>query len=93
MIANYGYQDGSGAYYIRIDTDCCIDCVSRPCLAVCPQRLFEVVVDDYDDEVIQVAEAHRRTLAADCAVCKPAAGAVRLPCVAACPSGALKHDW
>lgn len=93
MIANYGYQDGSGAYYIAIDTDHCIGCAQRPCLVACPQRLLEVVVDDYDDEVVQVAESHRRTLASDCAACKPVGGHARLPCVEACTPGVLKHSW
>jgi ferredoxin-like protein FixX len=99
MIANYGYQDGSGAYYIRIDTDACLSCAARACLVACPARLFELFVDDYDDEGVRVAEAHRRTLAVDCAACKPtgaaamAAGRAGLPCIAACLPGALEHSW
>jgi ferredoxin len=93
MIANYGYQDGSGLYYIRIDTDACVSCAARGCLAACPQRLFEQVVDDYDEEVVQVVEQRRRQLASDCAACKPVAGYVRLPCVEACPMSALQHSW
>lgn len=93
MIANYGYQDGSGTYYISIDTDGCVACAARACLTACPQGVFETVVDDYDDEVVQVAEAHRRRLASDCAACKPAAGHARLPCTDACAPGALKHSW
>lgn len=94
MIANYGYQDGSGTYYISIDTDACMHC-DKPCIAVCPRNVFECVVDDYDDTVVQVAEAHRRTLVSDCVACKPAGGYahVYLPCVDACPSYALRHSW
>ena len=94
MIANYGYQDGSGTYYISIDTDRCMACVAeRACLTACPQGLFESMVDDYDDEVVWVKEEHRRTLASDCAACKPVAGYASLPCSAACTPGALKHSW
>lgn len=93
MIANYGYRDGSGEYYIAIDTDKCISCVDRACLPACPQRLFETRVDDYDDEVVCIGEAHRRKLAYDCAPCKPAAGRVSLPCVVACVAGAISHSW
>ena len=94
MIANYGYQDGSGTYYISIDTDCCIECAAgRACLAACPQQLFEPVVDDYDDEVVWIKPQQRRTLASDCAACKPAAGYSSLPCSAACTPGALLHSW
>ena len=52
MIANYGYKDGSGEYYISIDTDKCIGCAAeRACLAACPKSMFEIITDDYDDEV------------------------------------------
>jgi len=94
MIANYGYKDGSGEYYISIDTDKCIDCaVDRTCLGACPKQMFEVMTDDYDDEVVWVKKPHCRTLAYDCAECKPAGGYTTLPCVAACLPGAIRHSW
>ncbi|MBP9713545.1 MAG: hypothetical protein KBD60_07625 [Sterolibacterium sp.] len=92
MIANYGYQDGSGIYYIRIDTDACVRC-AHACVVACTQGVFERVVDDYDDAVVQVADARRRTLASDCAACKPAGGYVNLPCVDVCEAYALQHSW
>ena len=94
MIANYGYKDGSGEYYISIDTDKCIQCpVDRACTKVCPKSLFEVITDDYDDEVAAVVQAHRKSLAYDCADCKPAAGYASLPCVTACTAAAIRHSW
>lgn len=92
MIANYGYQDGSGTYYIRIDTDACRHC-NQPCVTACPRGVFERVVDDYDDTVVQVTEAHRRTLADECAACKPAGGYAHLSCIDACASYAIQHSW
>ena len=94
MIANYGYKDGSGEYYISIDTDQCIDCAAgRACLGACPKQMFEIITDDYDDEVACIKEANRRTLAFDCAECKPAAGYDALPCTDACTPGAVRHSW
>lgn len=93
MLANYGYQDGSGIYYIRIDTDACVDCAGRGCLTACPEQLFALMIDDYDDEVVEVREACRQRLASHCAACKPAAGYGHLPCTAACPAGAIVHSW
>lgn len=93
MIANYGYQDASGVYYIRIDTSCCVRCVSKPCVSACPRHLFECVVDDYDDTVVQVAESGRRSLASQCVACKPTPGRGDLPCIHACPLSALSHSW
>ncbi|BBO20928.1 MAG: hypothetical protein HKUEN07_02950 [Rhodocyclaceae bacterium] len=94
MIANYGYKDGSGEYYISIDTDKCIGCAAeRACLAACPNEMFEIITDDYDDEVAAIKQSFRRSLAFDCAECKPAAGYASLPCMTACTPGAVKHSW
>ena len=93
MIANYGYQDGSGAYYITIDTDKCIDCPGRWCVEACPQSLFVIEPDDYDDEVATIAVGGRRQLKERCSGCKPAGGREGLPCTSACRPGAISHGW
>ena len=94
MIANYGYKDGSGDYYISIDTDKCIDCsAGRACLTACPKEMFDAMTDDYDDEVVCIKETNRRTVAYDCAECKPAGGYTSLPCTTACTPMAIKHSW
>ncbi len=90
-VAHYGYADGSGEYYISVDTgksDCCGQCVER-----CPQHLFEVTLDDYDDSVVVVAEAHRKKLRYSCAACKPVDNRPELPCLVACAPTALQHSW
>ena len=48
MRANYGYTDGSGEWYITIDTNKCDGC--RACAEACPEGCFAIEVDDYDDE-------------------------------------------
>lgn len=94
MIANYGYKDGSGEYYISIDTDKCVACTAgRACLTACPKAMYESMVDDYDDEVVCIKAEFRRNLAYDCAECKPSSGRVELPCIQACTPGAIKHSW
>jgi Fe-S-cluster-containing hydrogenase component 2 len=94
MIANYGYKDGSGEYFISIDTDKCIACAAdRACLTGCPLVMFETLVDDYDDEVVQIKTQFRRSLPYDCVGCKPAGGYTSLPCMSACTPGAIKHSW
>lgn len=94
MIANYGYKDGSGEYYISINTDNCMECsAGRACLTACPKQMFEIMTDDYDDEVAAVKQTFRRTLAFDCADCKPSGGYSSLPCSSACTPGAIKHSW
>lgn len=97
MIANYGYEDGSGFYYITIDGDCCAACVGHPCVQACPGEVYAVELDDYDDLVAVVQERARRRLRELCANCKAQNGddgtSRPLPCTLACPAGALSHSW
>lgn len=90
-IANYGYTDGSGDYYIVVDTDKCDGCAK--CVEACPHDVLEVITDDYDDEVVIVREEHSKNLKYVCAPCKPVSGTRELPCETSCPGGAIKHSW
>ena len=91
MLANYGYTDASGSYYITIDTDRCNAC--GECLRTCPAQLLEVVEDDYGASKAQVKESSRRNLKYLCAACKPASGWKSLPCLDGCKPGAIRHGW
>lgn len=91
MIANYGYTDGSGDWYITIDTDKCNAC--GDCVAACPQGMFEIVVDDYDEEVASVKEEHRKSIKYLCGPCKPNERVTDPPCIKACVLGAISHSW
>jgi ferredoxin len=95
VIANYGYEDGSGFYYITIDGDKCAACGEHACVTVCPQQVYSIEMDDYDDNVSVVVETARRRLRELCSMCKAqSAGADSgLPCTSACSRGALKHSW
>jgi ferredoxin len=97
VIANYGYEDGSGFYYIAIDGDKCATCTQRGCVSACPQGVYAVEMDDYDDYVAVVVETARKKLRELCSECKAkgaAEGVVSLlPCTGACSGGALKHSW
>jgi len=93
MKANYGYMDGSGEFYITINTDECIECGHHACIAACPKGMFEMEVDDYDDEVVIIREEFRKKIKYECAECKPVAGRPPLPCVVACTPGAISHSW
>jgi len=93
MRANYGYKDGSGDYFITIDTDACVKCGDRPCVASCPAGILEIIEDDYDDEVAAVRDEFRQKLKYVCAPCKPVSDRVALPCMEACPADCIKHSW
>jgi Fe-S-cluster-containing hydrogenase component 2 len=93
MRANYGYKDGSGDYFIVIETNACADCAGHPCVAACPETVFEIIEDDYDDEVAAVREEVRHKLKYVCAACKPVSDRPPLPCVEACPATTIEHSW
>lgn len=91
MRASYGYADGSGEFYVTIDTDLCTSC--GDCVEACPAGVLKMMVDDFDDEVATVAEDHRGKIRNSCAPCKPETGRPPLPCVAACEPEAITHSW
>lgn len=97
MIANYGYGDGSGYYYISIDSAICAQCRGRACVEACPGDVYAIEMDDYDDMVAVVAEKARRRLRELCSGCKGQNGTGvtehRLPCMSACPGNAIRHSW
>ncbi len=91
MIVHYGYKDGSGEYFISIDTDKCNGC--GKCVKVCPQGVLETItmmVDLEDVIVVAVTEEHRKKIKYSCAPCKPEK---KPPCVEACENGAIIHTW
>jgi NAD-dependent dihydropyrimidine dehydrogenase PreA subunit len=91
VIANYGYKDGSGEYFVTIDTDRCDGC--GQCVEACPEDVLEIVTDDYDDIVAAVTEQHRNKIKYSCGPCKPTSNARNLPCISACKPGAISHSW
>ncbi|MCL4512920.1 MAG: ferredoxin [Candidatus Eremiobacteraeota bacterium] len=97
MIANYGYTDGSGEYYISINTSFCAECQTHPCISACPQGVFEMITDDYDEPACSVKDSFRKKLNYTCSTCKPARKSSEsplfLPCVQACVNRAIKHTW
>jgi Fe-S-cluster-containing hydrogenase component 2 len=96
MRASYGYSDGSGAYFITLDTDKCNGC--GDCVTACPAQVFEVVDEDPNDPlndtpVAIVSENKKRKLKYECGLCKPTSNRLPLSCVQACERGAISHSW
>ena len=93
MIANYGYKDAEGEFYITVDTDKCAVCAEMPCIPACPNSLLVVEEDPYGVNVVTVDDAKRNQLKYACMECKPSGTRPFLPCVAACPHDAISHSW
>lgn len=94
MLANYGFEDASGAYYIQIDTEKCAQCIGRGCTRGCPMHVFELCEDDYDDVVAAVRDFLRDRINSICAACKQLdARSEMLPCQLACGRQAITHSW
>ncbi len=95
MIANYGYKDGSGDFFITIDTDKCDGC--GDCVPACPGNVYGVGEDPNDPlsdaPVAFVLDEQRRKLKYTCAPCKPDRQRPPLPCVEACKPLAVSHSW
>lgn len=93
MIANYGYIDAEGVFYITIDTARCAGCEAKPCIPACPRALFREEESPWGDTAVTIDERKRKKLKYECSECKPSRGQLPLPCVKACPFDALSHSW
>jgi ferredoxin len=94
MIAHYGFKDGSGDWFVIIDTDKCNGC--GKCAEVCPANVLVVGSDEVDvfreEPVAIVRHEERKKVRYSCAPCKPAHGAEPTPCVKACEPQAISHS-
>jgi len=96
MLANYGYKDASGDFFITIDTDKCDGC--GDCVPACPVQVFEVVDEDPNDPfrdvpVAVVTDEKKKKLKYECIPCKPPSHTPPLPCVESCKEKAISHSW
>ena len=96
MLANYGYKDGSGDYFITLDTDKCDGC--GDCVSACPAQIFAVVDEDpndplRDEPVVMIVDEKKKKIKYECYPCKPASDRPPLACVEACKAGAIAHSW
>ena len=92
MKTHYGYIDGSGEYFITIESDLCNGC--GKCVQKCPQQAIELVtefIDLEDKTVAAVKETHRKKISYTCSPCKPDENIT--PCVAICSNKAIECIW
>jgi len=92
IIAYYGYEDGSGEYYIVVDSAKCTGC--GECVKNCPKSVLEtatIMVDVEEQKVAVVKEEYRRKIKYTCAPCKPERK--QPPCVVSCKQKAITCIW
>jgi len=94
MEAFYGFKDGSGDWFVILDTDKCDGC--GQCAEVCPANIFEIGEDEYDpfseETVAKVKDEERKKIRYSCAPCQPGYGETPPPCLTACEPGAISHS-
>ena len=94
MLAFFGFKDGSGEWFVIVDTEKCNGC--GKCVEVCPANVLEVGEDEYDpfreELVVRVREEERKKVRYSCAPCRPGYGEKAPPCVTACEPGAISHS-
>jgi len=94
MIANYGFKDGSGEWYVTIDTDKCNGC--GKCQGVCPAKILEVGPEEIDifreEPVAFVKHEERRKVRYSCAPCQPGYGQGSPPCASVCEPKAFSFS-
>jgi len=94
MLANFGYRDGSGEWFIVVNTDMCDGC--GECVDACPASVLDVGENEYDplseSPMVRVKDGERNRLRYSCAPCRPGYGQSPAPCVAACEPGAISHS-
>jgi Fe-S-cluster-containing hydrogenase component 2 len=92
IIVYHGYSDGSGEYYIAMDSSKCVGC--GRCVEKCPQSALEIVTQfiDLEDKLVgAVKEEKRKKIKYLCSDCKPENK--KTPCVEICDNKAISIIW
>jgi predicted CoA-substrate-specific enzyme activase len=91
MKISFGYSDGTGEYYLTIDTGRCDACAK--CVVACPEKIIEVGNNDQGQPKARVKEALRKKLHLACPGYKICSQKNALNCHSSCPADAISHTW
>ncbi len=91
MIIHYGYRDAQGNFRITVDTDICDGCGA--CLDACPEELFHLEEDDYDDLKVEVKQDMINKIGILCPGGTECKNLHKTNCIETCPKNALSISW
>jgi ferredoxin len=87
----YGYNDGTGDYYITINREQCDGC--GKCASVCPEAVFEIVQEDGRKPKARVVETVRKRLSNICPGYRSCSSKHTDNCRSACHKDAISLTW
>ncbi|MBI2864613.1 MAG: ferredoxin family protein [Chloroflexi bacterium] len=91
MLANYGYTDGSGDYFLTIDTDQCDGCAR--CITACGENVLEMAKDDYGKLVAKVRDQVAPKLSYVCLGIERGCSRREKSCQTECELNAITLTW
>jgi predicted CoA-substrate-specific enzyme activase len=91
MKISYGYSDGTGEYYLSIDTGKCDAC--GKCLPACPAQVLEIGRNDQGQPKARVKENIRKKLHLTCPGYKSCSEKNVVNCHSVCAGDAISHSW
>lgn len=91
MLANYGYSDGSGDYFLTIDTDKCDGC--GKCVAACGESVLETAKDDYGKLVAKVRDQVASKISYVCLGLEQGCSRRETNCRGVCKPEAIALTW
>ncbi len=91
MKIQYGYSDGTGEYFLTIDTTLCDGC--GECVEVCPACLFNLKANDAGNDKAVVKEEFRKKIATLCPGADACLKSNGENCRSVCQPGAVSHSW
>ena len=91
MKAQYGYSDGTGEYFITIDSELCDGC--GDCIDACPVDILVLAQEESGQPKATVKETVRKRLAFLCSGFKACSQEYQVNCHSVCRKGAIDHSW
>jgi ferredoxin len=91
MKVQYGYTDGTGAYFITIDTELCDGC--GKCAEACPAGILAAQLGEQGLIKARVKDEVRKKLGFLCPGFEACRKVNKVNCHTACVNSAISHSW